>query len=315
MTMLVQPDHVRTAGGSTHSRTPDDRLEGPATRLVLSPSPRYGSDHAETAPRFAFGRNWRQFLATVDDERLQHAEASLQKALGRAALSGLTFLDVGSGSGLFSLAACRLGARVTSFDFDAESVGCTEAVRQYAGADEHRWQIRQGSILDPAFVQSLGQFDIVYAWGVLHHTGALWQALTHAGALVAPQGTLLVAIYNDQGAWSTRWWRIKRWYGRGGLTRAVIIGGYASYSILRNFVADCLWGRLPWRRYVDYRRQRGMSVWHDWLDWLGGFPFEVAKPEQVFHYMRSHGFTLQDFTTQGGSVGCVEYRFQHDPTG
>ncbi len=46
-------------------------------------------------------------------------------------LAGNSFLDVGSGSGLFSLAAMRLGAdRVHSFDYDPQSVGCTKELKR-----------------------------------------------------------------------------------------------------------------------------------------------------------------------------------------
>ncbi|MFC7649809.1 50S ribosomal protein L11 methyltransferase [Streptosporangium lutulentum] len=64
--------------------------------------------------RFAFGRNWKAFAHLVDETRVATAVDSLCAALGIEDLTGRTFLDVGCGSGLFSLAAHRLGARVHS---------------------------------------------------------------------------------------------------------------------------------------------------------------------------------------------------------
>ena len=145
--------------------------------------------------RFKFGENWRKFLESMSEERVQAAMVSLQKMLDRETLAGLRFLDIGSGSGLFSLAAHRLGARVTSFDYDSDSVGCTNELRRRYAADSENWAIRQGSVLDDDFMRSLGQFDIVYSWGVLHHTGAMWKAIDAALERVAPGGWLFIAIF------------------------------------------------------------------------------------------------------------------------
>src|SRR5437868_5120896 len=130
--------------------------------------------------RFEFGENWRRFLEQLTAERIADAEQSLRNVLELPDLEGRTFLDIGSGSGLFSLAARRLGARVFSFDYDPQSVACSlELRRRYFDGDPD-WRIEEGSALDRDYIASLGQFDIVYSWGVLHHTGAMWNALGNA---------------------------------------------------------------------------------------------------------------------------------------
>ena len=64
--------------------------------------------------------------------RIEEAKASLKQMLDVDSLTGKTFLDVGSGSGLFSLAAIMLGVKVYSFDYDPQSVACTtELKRRY----------------------------------------------------------------------------------------------------------------------------------------------------------------------------------------
>lgn len=160
--------------------------------------------------RFAFGQNWQKFLIGLDEPRIRRAEDSLRTLLARQRLDGLRFLDIGCRSGLFSLAARRLGAQVYSFDYDAQSVACAIELRRRFSPGDSDWVIDRGSILDPEYVSSLGQFDIVYAWGVLHHTGSMWQAMQRCADLVTRRGQLLIAIYNDQGYISDRWKRIKK---------------------------------------------------------------------------------------------------------
>ena len=162
--------------------------------------------------RFEFGKNWQRFLKTLTDERVALAEQSLIDCLGLSRLDGLRFLDIGSGSGLFSYVARRLGATVTSFDYDPDSVACTaELRRRYFPADAN-WKVLRGSVLDRDFLAGLGPADIVYSWGVLHHTGAMQMAFANVKTLVPVGGRLFIAIYNDLRDVTDRWWQIKQRY-------------------------------------------------------------------------------------------------------
>jgi 2-polyprenyl-3-methyl-5-hydroxy-6-metoxy-1,4-benzoquinol methylase len=268
------------------------------------------SAELDAGQRFRFGDNWTAFLASVDESRIVEAVASLKKMLGVESLQGRSFMDVGSGSGLFSLAAHRLGATVTSFDYDPSSVGCTGEMRQRFAPETDRWHILHGSVLDPEFLASLGQFDVVYSWGVLHHTGAMWSAINNVLPMVSPHGRLFIAIYNDQGVWSKRWLAIKRAYCSGPIGKLGVSAVIIPYWAARSALSDVIRLRAPWHTMVTYKKNRGMSIWHDWLDWLGGYPFEAAKPEAMIFPIQRHGFVLTNLNTQYGSVGCVEYVFQ-----
>ena len=261
--------------------------------------------------RFEFGSNWAEFLKLLDDSRIERAEQSLLDMLELPTLEGKTFIDVGSGSGLFSLAARRLGAEVTSFDFDPQSVGCTTELRRRYFPDDSRWRVMQGSVLDRDFLASLGRFDIVYSWGVLHHTGAMWEALGNVAPLVAEGGRLYIAIYNDQGRSSRIWTKVKRAYVRapGPLKWGVLLP-----AMVRLWgpptVRDLVHGR-PFKTWKTYKFEvsRGMDPWRDVVDWVGGYPFEVAKPEQILDFYRARGFELRRMFTCAGGHGCNEFVF------
>lgn len=260
--------------------------------------------------RFRFGANWQRFLTVLNEARIAEAERSLQRMLRRESLQGLRFLDIGSGSGLFSLAARRLGASVHSFDYDPQSVACTTELRRRYFPEDAQWRVEAGSVLDADYMQRLGQFDVVYSWGVLHHTGGMWQALANAGQRVQAGGQLFIAIYNDQGPWSRRWTSIKRIYNRlpkglRGAYGTLVMGGrelkFLAGALLRFRPGEYL------RTWTQYDSNRGMSKWYDLIDWVGGYPFEVATPEQIFEFYRERGFTLQQMTTCAGGIGCNEF--------
>jgi SAM-dependent methyltransferase len=262
--------------------------------------------------RFAFGANWKSFLKVVDETRVDAARRSLAEALGE--MSGRRMLDIGCGSGLFSLAAQQLGARVRSFDFDPDSVAATAELRLRYAPDSD-WMIEQGSILDEQYVATLGQFDIVYSWGVLHHTGDLWHAVDAAARLVGPGGLLFISVYNDQEFASRMWRRVKRRYNASGrVTRGLLVAGSFAYLArhrpVRAVARAAGAGRRSPAGEAPPVRTRGMSARHDLVDWVGGYPFEVAKPEQVFCRVRPLGFELRHLKTCGAGLGCNEYVFE-----
>jgi 2-polyprenyl-6-hydroxyphenyl methylase/3-demethylubiquinone-9 3-methyltransferase len=250
--------------------------------------------------RFEFGKNWSKFLRILDDHRVADAEKSLRDMLNVETLSGKSFLDVGSGSGLFSLAARRMGAVVHSFDYDPQSVACTSELRRIYFPDDQNWSVNEANVLDISYLRGLGQFDLVYSWGVLHHTGAMWTALDNLSAMVTPGGKLFIAIYNDQGLASKYWLLIKKCYAKHKIMRIPILSAHIAYPLLPSLIYRSLFGKRG--------NQRGMSPWRDLVDWVGGYPYEYASSESIFDFYYDRGFCLEKLITTNRH-GCNQFVF------
>ncbi|MCB1548228.1 MAG: class I SAM-dependent methyltransferase [Hyphomicrobiaceae bacterium] len=228
--------------------------------------------------RFAFGRNWASYSKLIGEPQIAEAVAALQRLLRAEELAGRSFLDIGSGSGLHSVAAARLGvSRILAVDVDPDSTATTRTTLEQHGGSTP-WTAVNRSIFDlrPAEV---GTFDAVYSWGVLHHTGDMMRAIDMAAALVAPGGLFAFALYRR-----TRldwfWTREKRWYIKASpsgqrAAQRVYTGAYR--------LACALTGRRA-------QMERGMDYTHDLHDWLGGYPYESILASEVESHMTGLGF-------------------------
>lgn len=234
---------------------------------------------------FSFGKNWQNFLKSVNKDRLRNAELSLTEFLGCKDLKNKTFLDIGCGSGIFSYAAFALGAkRVVSFDFDPFSVECCKYFHKKANNPKN-WEVYPGSILDKNFISKLGKFDIVYSWGVLHHTGDLWNAIKNSAKLVKEKGYYYIAIYNKVGGTvgSEFWLNVKKNYNASPLIiKRLLESGY----IMTWFMAHLVRFENPVKNIKNRKSLRGMNWRVDINDWLGGYPYEFATVEEIFKFMK-----------------------------
>jgi 2-polyprenyl-6-hydroxyphenyl methylase/3-demethylubiquinone-9 3-methyltransferase len=255
---------------------------------------------------FSFGANWRKYVKrALTPERLATARRSLADFLAPRKIEGKTFLDIGSGSGIFSYGALELGAaRVVSFDVDPRSVACTRILRERAGRPE-RWQVLHGSVLDDAFLATIEPAEIVYSWGVLHHTGAMWRALANAAAKVAPQGCLYTALYSRHE--KSEWWLgRKRLYNKKGRFGKWLMRARLAFRALR----EAQLAGTGIRAYLrSYDSGRGMSFWRDVEDWLGGLPYEYASVDEVEDFLRPRGFALAR-VARDPLWGCNEFLFE-----
>ncbi len=248
--------------------------------------------------RFAFGANWKSFLQKLDETRIVAAEKALIDRLGRDRFDGETVLDIGCGSGIHSLAFRRLGAAVHSFDYDRDSVECTLFLREKYFPNDPEWTVSEGSVLDKGLMESLDKSSLVYSWGVLHHTGSMWEAVSNASIPVEDGGIFYIGLYRDRGKISEVWRIIKKTYCSSFLGKALILSIFIPYYLLRGIAEDLLKFKNPRKRYTNYYNARGMSKWHDWIDWLGGYPYEFTTLDKMKQFVEDFGFSLISSDTE-----------------
>ena len=264
-------------------------------------------EEVRAGQRFEFGKNWKNFSSYLNAEKISESEKALLYFLGD--IKGKTFADIGSGSGLSSLAARNLGAKVFSMDYDPYSVFCAQSLKDRFFPSDNNWDIVQASVLDEKFLSNLGKFDIAYSWGVLHHTGKMWEALNNVDLLVSPKGLLFVSLYNHEDFYSNYWTMVKKAYNSNKLGKILVSLVHIPYFFTRTALKGIIVNRNPISEFSRYKKQRGMNLWHDWIDWLGGYPFETATPEQVVEFYNNKGYTLKKLKTTN-SLGCNEFVFQ-----
>jgi 2-polyprenyl-6-hydroxyphenyl methylase/3-demethylubiquinone-9 3-methyltransferase len=259
---------------------------------------------------FAFGKNWASYAALIDQAQIDEAQKALLKLIPAADFAGRSFLDIGCGSGLHALAAARLGvSRIMAVDLDPDSVATTRAVLSNNGVTIP-WRAEAISVFDLDSAR-LGTFDIVYSWGVLHHTGSMWEAVSKAASMVAPNGLLAIALYRR--THMDAFWKIeKRLYAHAPraiqrvlsaiYVAALRLTHYPSPARFREFIAN-------------YKTDRGMDFYHNVHDWLGGYPYETADAAEVDAKLANLGFKAERVFAQPQHLGvfgsgCDEYVYR-----
>jgi 2-polyprenyl-6-hydroxyphenyl methylase/3-demethylubiquinone-9 3-methyltransferase len=261
------------------------------------------NDLTEVSTHFRFGENWQGYLKHIDADTMREAEAGLLRLIPADRFAGASFIDIGCGSGIHAVVAQKLGAKVTAVDVDPDSVF---AARMAAKMFRSDIAIREESVFGLS-----GEYDIVYSWGVLHHTGDMWRAIRHAAGLVKPGGLFAIALYQKTPSCG-RWAKIKRFYSRAPKPVQALVRWPYTAAYLARIAAS---GQNPIRRVREHKKLRGMNFFTDIHDWLGGYPYESASADEIVAFFRKLGFkTIYDGRIPESrgllGTGCAQFTFE-----
>lgn len=254
---------------------------------------------------FSFGENWKKFLNTVGEQEITKAREDIKLWIGEENILHKKIIDIGCGSGIHSLAIYLMGAKeLISFDYDMHSVEATCELWKKANSPAN-WKVLQGSVLNKEFLNELGKFDIAYSWGVLHHTGEMWTAIENATHMVAKNGLFLIAIY-IKGPQYQKHLKTKRKYNKAsGFWKKVMVYRYILSVMLHRLRT----GKNPLK--WNEKKERGMNVYNDIVDWLGGLPYEVASKEEIIEFCKEKNMQIKKVIEAEAEGGCSIYLFQN----
>ncbi|MBW2386200.1 MAG: class I SAM-dependent methyltransferase [Deltaproteobacteria bacterium] len=258
---------------------------------------------SEQVPTYEFGKNWAQFVdSSYSEERLRISQEHLLDFLRLRDLTGHTFMDVGCGSGLHSLAAHRAGAdQVISLDVDEDSVATTRLLWEREGRPRN-WSIHHGSVLDKDFLAGLEPVDILYSWGVLHHTGDMWQAIRNAAELMKPDGLMYIALYTTTHK-SAYWIEVKKRYNLAGKWERRWIE--LVYLLRHRILIDLMARQSTFKLIREYEKNRGMEFMTNVRDWLGGWPYEDCSIDEFVDF--AHDDLEAELIRIKTGEACTEY--------
>lgn len=237
---------------------------------------------------FDFGKNWREYSQKINEDRLRIAELSLTKFFHKEGIKGKTFIDIGCGSGLFSIAALRQGCKnLLAIDIDPICVSITKNnIKKYW--NEPNWHCKVKSVFD-LDKNEIGEFDLVYSWGVLHHTGSMLEAIESASQLIDKEGKMLLGLYQKT-ILCPFWVLEKKIYHRSSSSTQKMIRElfYKLFSFLSLFQY----------RHINkiihkHKQKRGMDYFCDLHDWLGGYPYESISPKSFNDFISTIGLKIQ----------------------
>lgn len=251
---------------------------------------------------FDFGENWEKFsIGTLNSAKFLECKNSLASLIGVQNLNGLSFLDVGCGSGVFSISAKELGAaKVVGIDVNPKCIATSKRNQEVLLGKTSGIAFVLLSVFDEAGVRNLGPFDVTYAWGSLHQTGDMWRAVDIASQTVKKEGLFVLALYNKHFT-APFWDAVKYVYNY-------------SPSWMKKALAIVFTGIIFVAKFAvtfknPLKKERGMNFYYDVVDWIGGYPCQYASKEEVLSFMATRGFRLVRHVPPAVPTGNNEFVF------
>jgi SAM-dependent methyltransferase len=263
---------------------------------------------------FAFGKNWELYSRQINSSHIESSKKDLIGLIQLESLQGMSVLDIGSGSGVHSLSMMLLGCKdLVALDYDPDSVSTTNRVlsgKSFKGD----FQVIQADILKHIPGIDGRTFDLVYSWGVLHHTGDMMKGIDRSISYVKPGALIALALYRK--TLLCTFWRIEKFlYSKSPKILQSLF--QKTYEFVFGLGIKIKTGQSLRAYKLSYFQKRGMDFSRDVHDWLGGYPYESIDPRYLIQYMEQRGFTLLNSHISKKQIGilgsgCDEFLFKNN---
>jgi len=239
--------------------------------------------------RFKFGENWSNYSSSVNLEKIELAKKDIIRLVGD--VSNKSVIDIGCGSGIHTVAFIQLGVKsIVSFDYDLKSVETTKKLVKKFCYKKSKYKVFQADILNIDSLSGLNKrkFDIVYSWGVLHHTGSMFEAIISTTKFLKDNGILVLGLYVKTKLCNF-WYYEKKIFNKYKFLQPLIKLPFLFFLIIGLSLKK---RSSPYKIIHDYKKQRGMSIIFDVNDWLGGFPYESIDDNSLLNFLKLKGFKI-----------------------
>lgn len=239
---------------------------------------------------FQFGKNWNNFSNSISKNNINNSLKSIQNLISKKDIENKSILDIGCGSGLSLLSFLKLGAKsVCGVDIDPMSVKTAKSVIEKYYNNKN-WSVEEKSIFD-INLKTYPKFDLVYSWGVLHHTGDMWRSIDIASSLLKKNGVIFLALY--QKTKLCKFWELeKRFYVNSPKIIQKIIRTLFKTLYISGLIVS---KKNPKVFFQNYKEKRGMEWHYDIHDWLGGYPYESIKRRDLEIFLNKKGFVIENY--------------------
>ena len=217
-------------------------------------------------------------------------------------IEGKSVLDAGCGTGIFSIIFARNGAAsVLGIDISEGSLETAKALKTKFDLENASFQ--KQDMLDLPFADE--SFDIVWAWGTVHHTTDPFKAMSELIRVLRAEGSILLAVYT----------RTRVTFLHEIIRKALVRTPRKTWKALSKILALVLSPVVYFFKKREKSR-KGEKLEELIMDWYFVPIRHYYYPEEIKVFLEEQGFTIEKYLPASGRFNSTSnfiYKARKDP--